>query len=252
MNSNRLDDLLSTIDDAKKSLTNWQDKRTEALIRLDAFTYDIKMLEEEKKKSSTMIVDLKKELQNHAKVYQSHVSDLTDQLQVLKFEIEIFKNDVLDKSLTIQHQQLELDSQKAIRDQMTQTHQEKLSQMAQANQDKLAEMRADMELRLQNQTWEYRVRNEDLASRVSDIAKQKIEVELKAERLEKEMAQMRAHMMNMLDVKNFGELETRPPAAEAPVKKTVNTDFSMQEVKKLRAVEFEPDSVEEYLKRLGY
>ncbi len=243
MNVTRLDDLLNTISEAKKSLTNWQDKRTEALIRLDAFTYDIKMLEEEKKKTSTMIVDLKKELQNHAKVYQSHVSDLTDQLQLLKYESETLRNEILDKSLVIEAQQKEIEGQKAIRDQLVAVHQEKQ-----------AEIRADMELRLQNQTWEYRVRNEDLASRVSDIAKQKIEVELKAERLEKEMAQMRAHMMNMLDVKNLGDLETRPPAAETPVKKAapVNTDFSMQEVKKLRAVEFEPDSVEDYLKRLGY
>ena len=245
MNTTRLDDLLNTISEAKKSLTNWQDKRTEALIRLDAFTYDIKMLEEDKKKTSNQIVDLKKELQNHAKVYQSHVSDLTDQLQLLKYENETLKNEVLDKSLTIEAMQKEVESQKSIRDQLVQVHQEKQ-----------AEIRADMELRAQNQTWEFRVRNEDLASRVSDIAKQKIEVELKAERLEKEMAQMRAHMMNMLDVKNFGELESKPAAPQADAKKAlkpaVNTDFSMQEVKKLRAVEFEPESVEEYLKKLGY
>ena len=246
LNQNRLDDLINTISEAKKSLNNWQDRRTEALIRLDSFTYDIQQIGEEKKRSNHAIEELKQEIQAQAKVYQSHVSDLTDQMQLLKLENENLRNEVLDKNLSLDSMVKEIENQRLIRDQQTKL-----------NSEKMSELRGEMEVRAEQQIEEYKRQNEFLNVKVVDLARTKAELEMRSERLEREISQIRSHMLNVLEVNQNGFQEKKKPEtiamnSDGTLRTTPATDLSMQEVKKLRAVEIEPDSVEDYLKRLGY
>jgi chromosome segregation ATPase len=248
LNTTRLDDLISTISEAKKSLNNWQDKRTEALIRLDSFTYDIQMIEEEKKRSSQAMIELKKEIQGQAKVFQSHVSDLTDQMQLLKLENENLRNEVLDKNITVETLTKEIENQQLLRE-----HQAKLSA------EKLNETRTELDAKANQKIEEYKSQHDLVNVKLVELARSKAEAEMRAERLEREIVQIRSHMLNVLEVNQSGfpekkKIETHSVHSNGPTAKvaTPATEISMQEVKKLRAVEIEPDSVDEYLKRLGY
>jgi chromosome segregation ATPase len=253
LNQNRLDDLINTISEAKRSLNNWQDKRTEALIRLDSFTYDIQMIGEEKKRNADALTELKNEIQSQAKVYQSHVSDLTDEMQLLKLENENLRNEVLDKNLNIESMIKEIENQRLMRE-----------QQAKLSAERLSEVRMEADSKAEQMIEEYKTQNDFLNVKVVEMARLKAETEMRAERLEREIVQIRSHMLNVLEVNQSGFNEKKKPAANnavpaAPVynsdgslKTTPATEVSMQEVKKLRAVEIEPDSVEDYLKRLGY
>ena len=253
LNQNRLDDLIHTISEAKRSLNNWQDKRTEALIRLDSFTYDIQMIGEEKKRNADAINELKTEIQNQAKVYQSHVSDLTDEMQLLKLENENLRNEVLDKNLNLESMAKEIENQRLMRE-----------QQSKLNADRMSEVRMEAEHKTAQMIEEYKTQNDFLNVKVVEMARLKAEVEMRAERLEREIVQIRSHMLNVLEVNQSGFNERKKPethaaAPAAPqfnsdgsLKTTPAVDLSMQEVKRLRAVEIEPDSVEDYLKRLGY
>jgi chromosome segregation ATPase len=246
LNQNRLDDLISTISEAKRSLNNWQDKRTEALIRLDSFTYDIQQIGEEKKRNADAITELKTEILSQAKVYQSHVSDLTDQMQLLKLENENLRNEVLDKNLNIEAMSKEIDNQRLMRE-----------QAAKLNSAKLEETRVESDLKATKQIEEYKSQNEFLNVKIVEIARLKAEIEMKADRLEREIMQIRSHMLNVLEVNQSGFNEKKKPEtvamnSDGTLRTTPATDMSMTEVKRLRAVEIEPDSVEDYLKRLGY
>jgi hypothetical protein len=247
LNQNRLDALISTISEAKRSLNNWQDKRTEALIRLDSFTYDIQQIGEEKKRSNDTINELKAEIHAQAKVYQSHVSDLTDQMQLLKLENENLRNEVLDKNLNLESMVKEIDNQRLMREQAGKLHAAKMD-----------ELRSESELRAVRQIEEYKTQNDFLNVKVVELARLKAEVEIRADRLEREIVQIRSHMLNVLEVNQSGFNEKKKPEqsiamnSDGTLRTTPATDMSMNEVKKLRAVEIEPDSVEDYLKRLGY
>ncbi len=254
LNQNRLDDLIHTISEAKRSLNNWQDKRTEALIRLDSFTYDIQMIGEEKKRNADAINELKVEIQNQAKVYQSHVSDLTDEMQLLKLENENLRNEVLDKNLNLESMAKEIENQRLMREQQSKLNGERMNELRMESEQKTAQM-----------IEEYKTQNDFLNVKVVEMARLKAETEMRAERLEREIVQIRSHMLNVLEVNQSGFNEKKkqePQVAAAPatpqfnpdgsLKTTPAVDLSMQEVKRLRAVEIEPDSVEDYLKRLGY
>jgi chromosome segregation ATPase len=245
LNQNRLDDLINTISEAKRSLNNWQDKRTEALIRLDAFTYDIQMIEEEKKRATDAMVELKNEIQSQAKVYQGHVNELTDQMQLLKLENDNLRNEILNKNLNVEALNKELENQHAIRE-----------QQAKLNADKLVEIRNEAEAKAVELIAEYKSQNEILNARLIEITRGKDEAEKRAERVERDIVQIRSHMLNVLEVNQSGFPEKKKVNlavnSDGTPRATPATDLSMQEVKKLRAVEIEPDSLEDYLKRLGY
>ena len=274
LNQSRLDDLINTISEAKRSLNNWQDRRTEALIRLDAFTYDIQRIGEEKKKSVEAIAELKNEIAAQAKIYQSHVNDLTDDMQLLKLENENLRNEVLERNLSIDAMAKEVENQSLIREQQINIGVAKLNEVRAEMEARISEVRNETEARADQEIQEYHSQNEFLNAKVVEMARQKSEIEMRAERLEREIVQIRSHMLNVLEVNQTGlgsgnkakyETSASKPRGftEAPLpaaydsqqpgsKPTPGTEISMADVKKLRAVEIEPDSVDEYLKRLGY
>ena len=248
---NRLDELLNSINEARSSLNHWQDRRTEALISLDSFTYDIKMLEEEKKRSSAELQDVKNELSAQIRIYKSHVSELTDQMQLLKLDNENLKNEILSKSLVIEKHLKEIENQKLIREQL------------QAEHDlKELDLRAELETHFSQKIWELQMRNDAMSVKVQEANEKRAESKSRADRLEIELSQLRAQMMSALRMESEVASDDRAPmmnavSAEPAVKKptremTSARDLTMQEVRKLRPVSAEAESVDEYLKRLGY
>ena len=69
----RLNELMTAISEARQSFQNWQDQRTEALIRLDAFSIDVQKIEEEKVRLEQRLVDANKETGAQAKIYQTQI-----------------------------------------------------------------------------------------------------------------------------------------------------------------------------------
>ena len=81
----RLNDLVNSISEARRSLQNWQDQKTEALIRLDAFTYDVQKIEDDRLRIVERHEALLRESETHYAIYQKQIGELSDQLQILKF-----------------------------------------------------------------------------------------------------------------------------------------------------------------------
>ncbi len=261
ISTSRLDELLNSINQARNSLTHWQDKRTEALISLDAFTYDIKMIEEERKGFSIELQDVKSDLNAQIRIYQSHVNELTDQLQLLKLENEGSRNEILSKDLLIENHLREIINQEKIREQLQNQH---------ASRE--ADIQNEVETRAAQKIWDLEMKNEALNLKLQEVAEKRNEIKLRAERLELELVQLRGQMMNALKVspmseESFAEVGIKATpvvatvnASEAPAgaesgqktAKAASSKMTMEEVRKLRPIEAEGDTVEDYLKRLGY
>ncbi len=251
VNTARLDDLVNTISEARRSLQNWQDKRTEALIRLDAFAYDVQKIEEERARTELKILELKQDANGQAKIYQSHVSELTDQMQLLKLETENLRNEILDKNLVIESLHKEIESQKVLRGQLVQQHAQKQN-----------DLRAELEVKFSNQIWDLKMKNEGVAAQLLESSERRAEAETKVEKLERELTQIRSHMMGILQSNPAQGFESTIAASskKAPVEKASVSKKTESETQTIQSIaeqglhlnSNEAPSVDDYLKRLGY
>lgn len=265
---NRLDELMNTIKNARTSLNEWQDKRTQALISLDAFTYDIKMIEEEKNRSEAALQEVKNELKSQVRVYQSHINELTDEVQLLKLENENLKNEGLAKDLVIENQLKEIENQKLI-------HEQWVNQQEERDQA----IRADVEAKFSHEAWELQLKNDALNAHLLEANERRIDYKNRCDRLELEIMQIRTQMINALKpgghhsnlstslsgdggdsgavsessgYMNASRVATSGSSTEKKSNSKDSTRISMEEVKRLRPVAAESESVDEYLKRMGY
>jgi chromosome segregation ATPase len=251
VNSARLDDLVQAIADARRSLQNWEDRRTEALIRLDSFAYDVQKVEEERARSDQRILDLKHEAQAQAKIYQSHVGELTDQMQLLKLETENLRNEILDKNMLIESLHKEIEGQKVLRGQLVQQHSQKQN-----------DLRAELEVKFSNQIWDLKMKNESIAAKLLESTERCAAAETEVEKLERELAQIRSHMMGILQSNPAGaESKPRknPAQSEASAEPSKKAEMETQTIQSVAgATAGNPHesaaapSVEDYLRRLGY
>jgi chromosome segregation ATPase len=255
INSARLDDLVHAIAEARRSLQNWQDKRTEAMIRLDAFAYDVQKIEEDRARMDQKISDLKHETQSQAKIYQSHVGELTDQMQLLKLESENLRNEILDKNMVIESLHKEIEAQKVLRGQLVHQHAQKQN-----------ELRAELEVKFANQIWDLKMKNESLASQLLDSSERCASSETQVEKLERELAQIRSHMMGILQAAPSGAgAEAHPRRASTTsgaqaMELSKKAEFETQTIQSVSGAGASAESashsaaptVDDYLKRLGY
>ncbi|MBS1958817.1 MAG: hypothetical protein JST80_05020 [Bdellovibrionales bacterium] len=221
LKTNRIEELLGTITDARKSLQDWQDKRTEALIQLDALSYDLRKIEEEKKRNAELIEALKNEIEDRAKVYQSHVESITDQMQMLKVEkeeAEIKLNEAIDRLQT------SLDNSELERNRLTESSKERENEIVSTWERRLAEQRTDFEIKISDQFNRNRNQVEELNNEIN-ILLEKIEIlkaqnaesEIRADRNDRELSVIRSQMMNVLKVTEGEKLsDFFKPAATMP------------------------------------
>jgi hypothetical protein len=208
LKTNRLDELLGTITEARKSLQNWQDQRTEALIQLDALSYDIRQIEEEKNRSAELITALKAEIEDRAKVYQSHVESITDQMQLLKVEKEDVSNSLNE---AIERLQKQLDESELQRNRQRESEAEIVATW----EKRLAEQKADFEVRYAEQQHRHREQVEGLNTEINTLLEkieilksQAAETEMRADRNDRDLQVFRSQMMNLLRVSETENLSS--------------------------------------------
>ncbi|MBU6153831.1 MAG: hypothetical protein KGP28_05970 [Bdellovibrionales bacterium] len=232
VSSTRLNDLLGAISDARQSLQNWQDHRTEAMIRLDSFAYDVQKIEEEKARLELSAVEARKEAEVQAKLFQSQIQELTDSLQLHKFEIEGFKHALVDKDLSIEAMKKEMESQKRLKDQLVEAHNKRMG-----------EIEAEYEKRHAQTLASEKLVQEGLSAELLEMSRRRSEAESKVEKLEREINYIRSNMIGLLNPKILNPAEGVEKMEEDPFLETptIRTTASSGAA-----------TVDDYLKRLGY
>jgi DNA repair exonuclease SbcCD ATPase subunit len=75
----KLDELLTTLEDARQSLQNWQEQRTDALMSLDAIRVDLETLEREKKEIESNLISLQVERSESETQLHTQIIELQNQ-----------------------------------------------------------------------------------------------------------------------------------------------------------------------------
>ena len=238
---NKVDDLLTTITEARKSLEQWQDRKADALIQLDALSYDIRVIEEEKNRTRDLIADLKNELKNQAGMFQAHIDVMTDEMQLLKIEREDLLKQLEWAQIALEKQKTENEIQ----------HDSQIRLEAIAAQ-KVADTRVEYEARLRDQEVQYKKQIASMVERYEYLTNEKKEYEKRSDILETELQGVRSHMMSVLRMTDT--VVSAPSAAASGVQESPKSGT------KLRAAEIDHEvsisaggsTVAEYLKRFGY
>ena len=225
----RLNDLIESIQQARRSLEEWQNQKTEAMIRLDSFSYDIQKIEEDRNRMSEQLEAAKREFSSETKIYQSQVTELTDQLQLLKFELEALKGQCTEKDIAIESLNKELSNRDRVREQLLAQHQKNVSEMEALFEKRQQELLAG-EKKVQ----------ESLAAQLSDSNQRRVEAEARNERLERELSSIRTRMIGIL----------HPEAGDQS--KKASSAASGMETHHIQTLSKAETSVDDYLKRLGY
>ncbi len=231
VSTNRLNELLSAISEARQSLQNWQDQKTEAMIRLDAFAYDVQKIEEEKAKLELSVVEARKETEAQAKLFQFQIQELTDALQMHKYEMEGLKHSLKDKDLSIEALKKEMEGQNRLKEQLVATHNKRIS-----------ELESEYEKRHSQTLASEKKVQEGLSAELLEMSKRRSESESKVEKLEREINYIRSNMIGLLNPKllnpeTVDQEEVDSFSETHTIRTTANSGAA---------------TVDDYLKRLGY
>jgi chromosome segregation ATPase len=250
----KLDEFLIAITEARKSLQNWNDQKTEALIRLDSLTYDMRAIEKEKREVTDTNRKILEAMSDQTREYRAHVDAMTDEVQILKMENESLRNDLKSERENAHAEQDTLrESFQAERDSLVSERETRRGLQQELNT--LRDRTAQGVSALKEVTTQFRV-----AVAESEAYANKVK------QLEAELSGIRSQVMTVLRVSDVGIVESTPIAHSAKVerenakvnyKETMKThqalNTSGEEPKRLQAVEIESvNSVEEYLRRCGY
>ena len=227
--TNRLDDLIQNIAQARKSLAEWESQKTEALIQFDSLTYDLRILDDEKNKIAETNDRLRLELQDQTKIYHSHVENLSDQVQMLKIEKDEVQQELAQAKTQIQNLHEEMESRRLA-----------FARLEIEQRTKVAEARTEVEMRMAEETLKLRT-----------------EAERRAMNFEKELNAIRGQMLNALRPKApFPRVASQSAAAveatAAPANIVQEVPMDMSNVLSAQESENDIETVESYLKRFGY
>ncbi len=206
---NRLTDIAGAIEGARKAIQNWEDKRTEALIDLDALSYDIRLLEDEKVRAIEVSEQYKSQFKNQERIYQAHVESFSDQLQEAKIENETLRSDLRDAKTEIETARNELQNQIQI---------QKSFELQQGNI--IAQARAELEIQLSDLQYKYENQMQEMTLRLQSTYNQKSEAEVKAKKLEHDLQAIRRQMMSAL---NTGDVVTNSAVVAASIDTVKNS-----------------------------
>ena len=237
----KIDQLISTISQARKSLADWHEQKTEALIQLDSLTYDVELIRDEKNRAEETNAVLRNEIETNSKIYQAHVEALMDQIQTTRTEKDEVQRELGNAMMRIDA--LERDAEeKAIADAKIEANQ----------RIRVAEARSEVEIRMADETQRLKGQIADLVTQVQLIQSEKHEAEARNMGLEKELNGIRGHMLNAL--RNTADI---PQAAAAPAQSSARTTKAAPVIysdasKVVRDSNGDVETVEAFLKRFGY
>jgi chromosome segregation ATPase len=267
--SSRTESLVKTLQDARKAFEKWQDHKTEALIEMEAISYDIQIIEEEKNRAVELADGIKAEMKNQQWAYQNHVETITDQMQLLKFQNEELQGQLQTALDEIHRQQRENES---LKDQQ--------KKIEAGHSTVVAQAKSELEIKISEIQHQYRNQVEAMTNKMDHVHAQKAEVENKARKLEQDLQVIRTQMLNALRVgealaatsgaavsASVAPTANQPyspsviTANESPANENTNSrkraspafqDAEIERLKNEPRPVFQANSVEEYLKRLGY
>ena len=244
--TNRLDDLIQNIAQARKSLAEWESQKTEALIQFDSLTYDLRILDDEKNKIAETNDRLRLELQDQTKIYHSHVENLSDQVQMLKIEKDEVQQELAQAKTQIQNLHEEMESRRLA-----------FARLEIEQRTKVAEARTEVEMRMAEETLKLRTRISEINLHVENLQSEKSEAERRAMNFEKELNAIRGQMLNALRPKApFPRVASQSAAAveatAAPANIVQEVPMDMSNVLSAQESENDIETVESYLKRFGY
>ena len=222
----RLNELVNSIAEVRKSLEVFQDRKTEAMIGLDSFTYDIQKIEEERNRLRSQVEDARKEAAQQADIFQDQIRELTDQMQLLKFENEGLKSEITTRELSIQGLIAEVEHQKNLRGQQQEQHESQISALVDSHRKAIADaMEGEKKIQF------------SMASKISELTQQRDESESRLAAVERDLSHIRTNMLGILQ----GNSDSRKNGTSGPDMITIQA-----------VAKENPSSVDEYLKRLGY
>ncbi len=232
----KIDGLLEVISQARESLKNWEDKRTEAMIQLDALSYDIVIIEDEKNRVKELNDDLKLEIKRQGEIYQAHVDALTEQMQVLKQEKEAADRRADTHLFAVQegeaiHQKLEADFKRR-------SH----------------EMKTEYEARFKSLEQHYQDQTTNLNRQIDQFVMAKQAADQREAQMERELQAIRSQIATVFQV--AGADKVYPPATNPTANaKTPTQDANSNSKNRTNHIEIgspEFATVQDYLKRFGY
>ncbi len=235
ISSARLNDLIDSISEARRTLEDWQNQKTEAMIRLDSFSYDIAKIEEDRNRMLQQHEDARREVERQGRIHQEQVESLTDRLQVMKFELEELRGSCAEKDLLIEAQRKEIGNLERLRDQQESRHAAIL-----AEQEALFEKRHQEALAREKRI------QENLGAQLAEMTQRKVDADARVEKLEQEFSEVRARMMGILHPRKDD------PAGAGEDRGAREADHRSVETHTIHELSKTDHSVNDYLKRLGY
>jgi chromosome segregation ATPase len=231
VSTHRLNELLSALSDARQSLQNWQDQRTEAMIRLDSFAFDVQKIEDEKARLEKALEAAKNETEKQAKLFHDQFQEMSDLIQMHKLEIDGFKHALKDKDIALEALRNEMENQERLKEQMVEAHNKRLSELESEYEKRHAQTLAGEKLV-----------QEGLSAELLEMSKRRSDAEEKAEKLEREINYIRSNMIGLLN-----------PKMLSPARESRKEDDFLSETPTIRTTSNSgAATVDDYLKRLGY
>ena len=233
----KIDDLLQVISQARQSLQQWQDKRTEAMISLDALSYDIVIIEDEKNRTRELNEQLREEIKKQGAIYQAHVEAITEQMQLLRLEKEEAEKSTnahiqaANETLAIQ-QQMEADFTR-----------------------RSIDMKNEYEARFSSLEQHYQAQISQLNSQIDQLVLNKRHADQKEVQMERELQAIRAQILSVFQIAGAEKVLN---TGNGPAKVEAAVNASTSGSGKLKPTEIQPTygpeyaTVQDYLKRFGY
>lgn len=260
--SRRYQYLVETLQSAKKSLEDWQDQRTEALITLDSFSYDLRQLEAEKHQ-------IREEYEECVRVFQAKEKSLQEQVLSLTLKSEEWRARFEESETKSKNLVAEREHFKAIAEQEKQNQ---IEVRAKCEFEKNALVK-ELDGRIEEARIEDAQRIEKLIRDLQILAGEKERAEYRSRRAEQELQAFRAQILGIMKESEEGQLSIRETVSAKPevapveieepvtnrrveVSANANNDIENEnpasEVPEENGNPSVHTTVYEYLKRLGY
>jgi hypothetical protein len=134
--------------------------------------------------------------------------------------------------------------------------------LVQQHSQKQNELRSELEVKFANQIWDLKMKNESVAAQLLESSERCAAAETQVEKLERELSQIRSHMMGILQAAPDTAPRRQAPAGASvfagPVEPSKKAELETQAIQSVAGAVADPanldgsPSVEDYLKRLGY
>lgn len=170
---NKVVELLNTVDDARKSLQNWQEQRTDAMMSLDVIRANVETLQEEKRA-----------IEAHLRSFEN---ESTVRVELLNAELEMVREENLNLQTHIQN----LSEQNAILAAELRGQREVVELQKAEYQIELAKIETQSGITLSDERESFLREREDLKTEIMNLTSKLEELQASVSKTEKERDELR-------------------------------------------------------------